>query len=136
MSANFLLASSAGGRMPVHLQVESGFEDPDVSSMEGGPMGSVSQSGSKRQRVLEDGLENAKIEREKLSSTMGQVASLLQKKMEQAEGSDEELEKVRGYSKKMTEASVLETMSPQSRDKYVDTLKRKRKDVLEHISGG
>lgn len=27
LEANFLLASSAGGRMPRHLQVEAGFEE-------------------------------------------------------------------------------------------------------------
>ena len=32
LEANFLLASNAGGRMPGHLQQESGFNDDDVSS--------------------------------------------------------------------------------------------------------
>ena len=79
----------------------------------------------------------AKPKREKISQTIDQVASLLQKKMEKedtAEGSDEELKKICGYSKKMMDLLVLDIMSPQSRDKYVDTLKRKWKDVIEKMT--
>jgi hypothetical protein len=38
------------------------------------------------------------------------------------------------YSKKMVDSVVLDTMSPESQKKYKDTLKRKRKDILDKLN--
>ena len=118
MEANFLLADNAGGRMPKHLQAESGFED-------------VSELTTK----LEDEVTQAKRQRQKIDATLDKVASLIEKRdavMEKRDGNatDACIDKVANYLAKINDRKVLASMSPDSRDIYVSTVKKRRKELL------
>lgn len=121
--SNFLLACSAGGRMPKHLQIESGFTE-DVSSL-----GEGDSSG--KRSAYEDEFVESKKQRQKLTDTIDRVAGYLEAKQEDAR---EDLNQVAKYSQMMTDESVLDTMSPDSKDVYLSTLKKKRKDLLTKMN--
>ena len=72
IEANFLLANNAGGRMPRHLQVESGFNE-ELSSL-----GEDASSG-KRTVELEDELSAIKKQRKQLNGTMEKLVEYLEK---------------------------------------------------------
>jgi hypothetical protein len=139
LETNFLLASSAGGRMPSHLQVEAGFTE-DVSSIGGGvsdDTGSNSATPAKNKRFIEDELRAAKKHRNQISDTMEKVATFLQAKSQDKKESpkiDRYIRQVASYSQMMVDSSVLDTMTPNSKAVYVDTLKRQRKSVLDKMN--
>eukprot|EP00980_Cylindrotheca_fusiformis_P018205 scaffold5895_cov150-Cylindrotheca_fusiformis.AAC.2 len=79
MEADFLLANSAGGRMPRHLQVESGF-DNDATSVAVSEISTSDGFGSsnkkkKRNRVDEE-IEECKIHRQKVDSHNSETRSM------------------------------------------------------------
>ena len=123
--ANFLLAGNAGGRMPAHLQFESGFSDHSSLT------GSEEHTGSKRS-AAEVELSVAKKTREDVRETLDCVRKYLNGKQEDA--TDSNLRKVANYSSMMVDNAVLDTMSPESKRVYVDSLKKKRKDVLDRLN--
>jgi hypothetical protein len=127
LDANFLLAGNAAGRMPNHLQLEAGFSIDDGSSLS-------ASDGSAKKRVLESELELAKKQKRELQETMDSVKSFLQNKYK-AEGSSkgQNLRTIAEYSKMMTDASVLETMSPDSKAVYLESLKVERKNVMNQL---
>lgn len=127
IEANFLLASSAGGRMPKHLQIESGFTE-EVSCMTEGP-----NSAGKR-AAIEDELGEVKKQRARIESTLDRVCSYVDSRNS---GSDDRIgsyiAKVADYSQKMQDNTTLDTMSPDSKAMYVDTLKKQRKRLLQKM---
>jgi hypothetical protein len=126
--SNFLLASSAGGRMPAHLQAEAGFPE-DMSSMGGSEN---SPAGTKC--AIEEELKAAKKPRTETKTMMEKVVGYIDsKKQEKSSQSDKYIRQVADYSHMMVDQSVLETKSPASKDLYVDTLKKKRKAVLQKL---
>ena len=124
LEANFLLANNAGGRMPKHLQVESGFAE-DVSSLSGGS--------TARRNAIEEEVTATKKQRERIGSALEKVASWIENKGK-AHDMDSCISKVADYSKKMRDSSILETMSPESRDLYVRTIKKQRKEILKKMA--
>ena len=136
LEANFLLASNAGGRMPKHLQVESGFSE-DVSSL-GDDGGS---SGAERTiAVLEDELSEYKKQRVQWSGTMEKLVGYLENKNkssseEKSDTMDRYLSQVADYLVKMKDDTVLNAMSPDSKAVYVTALKNRQKDVLNKLAG-
>jgi hypothetical protein len=133
--AHFLLANSAGGRMPRHMQMEAGFEeeiDSSVTDM------SEHTSTTKRNRI-KNAIDSVQEQQKDLSRVMDMVHSFLQKKEEEASKEkprtvEECLQAVASYSQMMSNSSVLETMSPASKDAYVTSLKRQQKSILELIT--
>ena len=130
MKANFLLAQNAGGRMPRHLQMESGFAD-DVSSL-GETSGGCASTAVETK--LEQELAATKEDRKRLGETLGQVAEYLGRKNKAASPQDAKIAKVEKYSSMLTNQAVLDSMSPDSKTKYCDAIRRKRKKVLDDMT--
>jgi hypothetical protein len=129
IEANFLLASSAGGRMPKHLQIESGFTE-ELSCITDGPPSSVG-----KRVAIEDELGEVKKQRARIESTLDRVCSYV----ESRNGGSEDrikgyIDTVADYSQKMQDNTTLDTMSPDSRAMYVDTLKKQRKLLLQKMN--
>jgi hypothetical protein len=133
IEANFLLANNAGGRMPRHLQLESGFAE-DLSSL-----GEDVSSGNKRTAAIEDELQQYKKQRQQLSGTMEKLVGLLETKDKSqstppGDSMDKYIRQVADYSEKMQNDNVLNTMSPDSKEVYVNALKTRRKNVLKKMA--
>jgi hypothetical protein len=128
LDANFLLANSAGGRMPVGLQVEGGF---DMSSISG------SDTSSKRKEI-EDELEAVKKQRQDISSTISRVTNYLEARAPKNTTSemDTYIRQVADYSQKMVDNAVLETLTPNSKSVYISAIEKERKKVLEKMKKG
>jgi hypothetical protein len=126
LGANFLLANNAGGRMPKHLQTESGF-DEDVSSMSGT---------SNKRSVIEDEVFECKKQRKEINNIMDRAVAMMEKNSQGAENdrTDNYINKVAEYSQKMSDTNILDTMSPDSKNVYVATLKNRRKEILKKMS--
>jgi hypothetical protein len=131
IDANFLLANNAGGRIPRHLQVESGFNE-DVSSLGE----DVSGSASKRVVALEDELSEYKKQRKEISGAMDKLVGYLDSKKDrnQNDSMDRYIKQAADYSEKMQDQNALNTMSPDSKEVYVNALKTRRKDVLKKMT--
>jgi hypothetical protein len=129
LAANFLLASSAAGRMPAHLQVEAGFGE-DLSSV------SDQSPSTRRSSVIEKELSDAKRQRTETNSLMSRVVSLLDDKSKGNNRVDDCLQKVADYSHKMQDDKVLDTMSPESRKQYLGMLQQERKKILTQMTKG
>jgi hypothetical protein len=129
IETNFLLAGNAGGRMPRHLQMESGFSDQSSLT------GSENSQNVLKKRIAsgEDELLNAKKARSEILETLSLVRSAMQKKQSPTRG--ECLNQVASYSQMMVDENVLDTMSPGSKQVYVESLKRERKDLLQKLGG-
>jgi hypothetical protein len=133
IEANFLLASSAGGRMPKHLQIESGFGE-EVSCITDGPPSST----GKRVVAIEDELGEVKKQRARIETTLDRVVSFVESRNTGTEQRNEDrmdgyIAKVADYSQKMQDITTLDTMSPDSKSMYVDTLKKQRKHLLKKM---
>jgi hypothetical protein len=127
IETNFLLAGSAGGRMPNHLQLEAGFTNNDDNS-------SIAVSDCNCKRSLESELDSAKKQKQELKETMDSVRAYLQKKSHiEGNTQDHNLRKIAEYSRMMTDTSVLETMSPDSKEVYLESLKKERKNVMNQL---
>ena len=128
--SNFLLASNAGGRMPSHLQVEAGFED--LSSL-------GDSTPSAKREAIEDELAASKNSRQKLDNTMERVVEYLDKKTDKGDTPHKQragyIKEVADYSRMMQDDTVLDSMSPDSRGYYLDSIKKQRKEVLNRIKG-
>ena len=130
VDANFLLANNAGGRMPRHLQVESGFNE-DVSSL--GEDGN--SSGNKRTADLENEILAYKKQRQELSGTMEKLVGYLENKESvQSDSMDQYIKQVADYSEKMQDDNVLNSMSPESKEVYINALRSRRKDVIKKMA--
>lgn len=131
--ANFLLANSAGGRMPRHLQVEAGFEEEIDSSV---TVSDVSNSAAtKRKNSIEAELEENKKHRQELKAAVDRVMNYFDSKedRELASSMDTYINQVAGYSQMINDTGILETMSPDSKETYIDCLRRQRKNVLDKM---
>jgi hypothetical protein len=137
LQTNFLLASSAAGRMPSHLQVEAGFEGEDTSSVTGGGSDTTSSNPSMLKRTAEEELDESRKERKKYYSAIDRVVGILESKHRDGRTSppmEKYLGQVAKYSQMMVDNAVLDTMSPTSKSLYVESLKRERKNVLEKMN--
>lgn len=129
---NFLLASSAGGRIPAHLQMEGGFEDT---------ISSLGENSCARTAAIDDELENLKRQRMKMDETMDKLAAYIDVKAkaeikrspDRFEKIDKYIDQVERYSQKMNDSALLDTMSPESKETYVAAIKRRRKQVLKQM---
>jgi hypothetical protein len=136
--ANFLLANSASGRMPRHLQLEGGFGEEPESSVSG------SEADSARKRLrMENELDAISRDRNNLSRVVDKWTTMMEtrekkeaaREKEEKEASiDERLRQVADYSRMLEDDKVLETMSPASSEVYKASLKKRRKDILNELS--
>ena len=114
--ANFLLGSSAGGRMPKHLQIESGFKE--VSSL----------GNSNKRASLEDKIEMHQNERKALASMIEKVESHLTSKEDAPTQDIHSAQKL---------SSVIEdppdSLSPDSKALFCEEVSIQRKQVLERM---
>jgi hypothetical protein len=128
IEANFLLASSAGGRMPRHLQVESGFTE-EVSCIT-----DAHTSSAGKRADIEDEIDQVKRHRARIENTLERVCSYVESKNGVTDDPvDGYISKVDEYSKKLQDLSTLETFSPDSKALYVKTLQKKRKRLLKKM---
>jgi hypothetical protein len=131
LECNFLLASGAAGRMPRHLQAEAGFEE-DVSSLgSSGP-----SSGTKRSiNAAEDELDRLAKSRRSLDSAVDMLGKYLDDKKTNAtpdRGSC--LRQIAEYSEMLVNDRLLETMSPETRAKFMEALRSERKLMVDKVS--
>ena len=135
--ANFLLANNAGGRMPKHLQCEAGFDDgsgDEVSSLSSSNNRSGNASSNeKRVRRLEIELESQKNQRRKVDQSIDYVITRLEKNDATSNAADNYIDKVAGYSHKMQDHNTLNTMSPESKEVYLNSLKKQRNLYLQKL---
>jgi hypothetical protein len=133
LECNFLLGNNAGGRMPRHLQLESGFQDHNSSlSSIGEETGGSSQSAKRKVDQLENDLAIFKDRRLKLDKAIDKVTSYLDNKGKNDDPNSKQqcINRITEYSQKMTNETVLDSMSPDSKNIYVSTLKQERKKLL------
>jgi hypothetical protein len=140
LEANFLLACSAGGRMPKNMQVESGFGE-DLSSLDdtSGSGARLSGSGAAKRVIdLENDLLETRKQRQKINDTMEKVASFVKAKstatVSDSTSVDTYIHQVTSYSQMMRDTQVLDTMSPESKNTYLATLQMQRKQLLQKMS--
>jgi hypothetical protein len=127
IDSNFLLASSAGGRMPRHLQIESGFNE-EVSCITDYPPSSAG-----KRAAIEDEISEVKKQRARIDNTLDRVCSFVESRNVEEDVVDGYISKVADYSQKMQDSTTLETMSPDSKEMYVESLKKQRKHLLRKI---
>lgn len=133
-ATNFLLAGSACGRMPQHLQAEAGFEEDGVS-----PLSSTDEIATKCNGIghdLEDELGHAKRQRQTLDTALERLSECFDCKdfaVVSLDLKDAMLAKAADCSKKMKDEEVLTTMSPNTKNVHLETLKKKRKEVVEKM---
>lgn len=129
IDSNFLLAGNAAGRMPNHLQLESGFTNDDSSSLT-----ASDHNGSAKKHAIESELESAKKQKEELKETMDTVKAYMKNKYHiQGSTKAQNLRQVAEFSRMMTDSSVLDTMSPDSKEVYLESLKDERKNVMKQL---
>ena len=131
--ANFLLANSAGGRMPRHLQIESGFGE-EVSSLDN----SSAHAQRSNQGAIEEEIDRAKAQQKQISDAIGAVTELLeqQKRDKTVDKEDQQILQVEQYSRMLTNEKVLASMSPDSQSKYRSAIQRKRRRLLDDMASG
>jgi hypothetical protein len=137
LEANFLLAGNAAGKMPKHLQLEAGFS----------PSSSLSGSDtSSKKRAMDEEMTAIKKQREDIDSTLDSVKTFLQEKRFQEKERHQEagkqqkesratyLKEVAEYSLLLQNDSVMDTMTPKSKEVYNEALCQERDDVLRKLN--
>jgi hypothetical protein len=114
--------------MPSHLQMESGFSDQSSLT------GSENSGSASKCSAAEEQLQLAKKAREDVRETLQSVRDYLSAKNKPAESMDHYLCQVADYSQMMKNENVLDTMSPESKKVYLDSLKKQRKSILEKLN--
>mmetsp|Transcript_7728 Transcript_7728/g.11110 ORF Transcript_7728/g.11110 Transcript_7728/m.11110 type:complete len:143 (+) Transcript_7728:3-431(+) len=126
--------------MPSHLQFEAGFEE-DVSSCgedSDGNKRSASSSSSKT-GALERELASAKNQRHQLNNTLDKLNSFLDGSNENSDSNkdsdftDNCIDEAAKSSGMLQDTAVLATMSPDSKKKHTNAIKKKRKSVLKNM---
>ena len=123
--------------MPKHLQCEAGFDDgsgDEVSSLSSSNNRSGNASSNeKRVRWLEIELESQKNQRRKVDQSIDYVITRLEKNDATSNAADDYIDKVAGYSQKMQDHNTLNTMSPESKEVYLNSLKKQRNLYLQKL---
>jgi len=136
VESNYLLAANAGGRMPGHLQMECGFEgSPSFSSLENDsdPQSRVT---AKKKAILE-----AQEETKELKADIRTVVAKLdhcleaqQQAQQQANRtSDQVFDEVTKMNRALNDKESLQSMSPNTREKYTTSLQAKRKRYIDDM---
>jgi len=130
-----LLGNNASGRMPQHLQLESGFPEQETVSSIGDEIGTAKK---KRNVVvdLRNELSMVKKQRAKVDEAIDKVMLYLDSKSsaEDKKSMDSCIRRITDYSSMMSGSTVLNTMSPDSRNLYVNGLKLERKQLLTEMT--
>jgi hypothetical protein len=132
LETNFLLASSAAGRMPQHLQIEAGFlEDLSATTP---TSDSADASATKRSiHQLTDEVSHLKKSRTEMEAVVGKLGPYLDRQNERGTGMNSYIKQVADHSQMMRDESVLETISPDSKLAYVESLKQERRAILDKM---
>ena len=117
--------------MPRHLQVEGGFDDGNTVSSLGDS--NTTSATNKRQVEIEEELDEQKKSRLRLNDTMDELTSFLKAAKKEDEAVDKRIKLVGDYSQMMTDSQVLDSLSPLSRSKYVNAIKKRRKRVIDEL---
>ena len=88
---------------------------------------------------MEDELAQYKKQRQQLTGTMEKLVGYLETKDKSQstpanDNMDQYIKQVADYSEKMQDDNVLNTMSPESKEVYVNALKTRRKNVLKKMA--
>lgn len=124
MECNFLLACSAGGRMPRHLQVESGFTE-EMSSLGDDTTNNTTNK-------IETQVTAIAADRKRIASALEEAVSCLKNKQE--DPTDSSIRQVTELSKMMQDESALESVSPETKEVCVSTIKRQRKGLINKMN--
>lgn len=143
IDANYLLASNAGGRMPNHLQMESGVEgSPDTSSFDESSDEQTRVSAKKRAIV------NEQNETKKLKSDLSDVVLLLssvykekQQEKEEAQRTtpepketyDDVLAQVEKLTNKLQDEDALKLMPSTTRADYIESLQSRLARMVKKL---
>jgi hypothetical protein len=130
--ANFLLAGNAGGRMPHHLQFESGFNNQS-SSLTGT---SPSDGTSSKQSKATETLALAKRKADDIRRMLDTVRDYLSYKRSENASTGDYLKKVADNSQMMKDDILCWKQCPHAESKavYLDSLRKERKNVLDWTS--
>ena len=130
VEANYLLAANAGGRMPNHLQMESGFEksSPETSSLSSGDQKSRA---TRKKKAITDELNETKKLKSDLSDMVVLLTSVYKKEKqtpsENGKKSDIIFQDLRDVNIALSDIDYLNSMSPRTREAYVDGMKYRRR---------
>jgi hypothetical protein len=148
VDANYLLAASAGGRMPNHLQMECGFTATlEVSSLEDSSSSGKEKSSSEnknsstkaapsiKKREMEKDVEQTK----KLKGNIHELVDMVKgvyagKNVLDGNNSIAVFKTVTEMNRALMDKEALETMSPRTRDKYTNSVQSQRRRLIEHMS--
>lgn len=138
--ANFLLGANAGGRMPIHLQMECGFEpSTEISSLESSgsndePPTTCTGPKTKRTVLEEEQLATKKLKSE-MTTTFAMITSLCKDKKEAMKDPRTEVfEQVMKMNQAINDSAAMSTMSPNTREMYMSSLQLQRKRLIERMS--
>lgn len=136
--ANFLLAANAGGRMPVHLQMEYGFEAaPEISSLESEdsteelPLSKTTNS--MKRSIVNDQLETKKLKSE-MSETFAAIKSFCKEKKEGKNLRTQILDEINRLNIMINDRDVMGSMTPTTRETYTTSLQMDRKNLIKQLS--
>ena len=133
---SLILASGTGGRMPPNLQVEAGFEDAGSNIS---PLSSTNDSDKKRSSGSEmsDQMRGLKRSKESIDHTLERLGQIVDRHSSstpaKATSTSDMIEKVAALSKKMVEDDVLVTMSPETEQVYLATVRNERRKVVAEM---
>ena len=124
--------------MPKHLQTESGFEDMSSIGDDGSGGASRTTPHKRTANLLEDEIDATKKHRQYMNSILDKVAGYLESHQQQGTKPEDDVDcaikKVAQYSQMMSDNTVLDTMSPASKDAYVSTLQKQRRHLLAKVA--
>ena len=158
VDANYLLATSAGGRMPNHLQMECGFTASlEVSSLEDSSSSGNQKSSSDNRNSSSDNrkslkghrkaapsikkreMENEVEQTKKLKGNIHELVDIVKevytgKNVTNESNSIAVFKTVTEMNRALIDKEALETMSPRTRERYINSVQSQRRRLIEQMS--
>lgn len=142
VQANYLLASNAGGRMPAHLQMECGFGSSPTESSSSDENNSDHSAATKarltsKKRTLLDAAQDTKKLKEELGGVMQVLSSITQRTSTTTSASvpigTNAFDEIAKLNQMLKDNESIVTMSPNSREMYLEGLHAERKYYIKGI---
>ena len=136
---NYLLASNAGGRMPGHLQMEISSLGSNSNSSSEQAVASTASNAKRRQQEAENETKKLKTE---MFNSLAMLNSVYKGRQEKENGVPDKniiFDDVVKCNQALNDTVSLNSMSPQTREKYVTCLQARRKRLIDQmieIEGG
>lgn len=129
---SFLLASTAAGRMPNHLQMESGFEIEGQDDAYETPRKKLARKG----QSMEEAVAEAKKQKMQSVEVMNKLLAIAEQRSSNTaptaavkDPAEDCLQQIRQISSDLKDSETLDTFSPESKERHVSILKKRRKKL-------